>query len=463
MKKYYLLFTFFSFFLAGFAQPLYQASNYADPGDDFTVTEVYAPQLVFHYGTITNHGANKNWDFRFMQGAIQTHRKFYNPINALDYAAAYIALCTSSCMATCPDQCEEDGDVCRAGCSGIFQSACIGFCDIQESLCTAACPVTCALQCTGNTLNWNLAEKRFIDIDFRPLIDFRMEDNYNIMGIGNNMTNWAIAGRVVTSLVPNLPPVGVPIIMPYTDPDDKIQFPITYGDQHTDRSSYGFDLAALGNVINVNTDLAYIVTQERTTEVVGYGTIKTPHGTYTNALKVRTQLHREFKVRINGLEVNTADWPDILDPIDQLEYLWFDASEEIPVFRVFGNVEFGIESLTRAEYLDNTFNWPFKAEPNNLFAEQSLVAGETFSANLYPNPFKQDFNLEFVSPEAGLAEIDVFNTLGQLVVQLKREVEKNEGVNLTIETTDAIKAKGIYTVRLRIGSENETTARLLKH
>ncbi len=444
------------------AQPTYQSSDYADPGDNFTVTEVYAPQLTFHYGTITKEGANKTWDFRFMQGAIQTERKFYNPQGALDYAAAYIALCTSSCMGYCPGNCATDGDTCRAGCSGIFQSACVAFCDVQESICSAACPVTCALQCTGNTFNWNLAEKRFIDIDFRPLIDFRMEDNYDIMQIGNTMTNWAIAGRVVTSIIPNLPPVGVPILMPYTNPDDKLQFPITYGDSHNDRSQYGFDLAALGNVVNVNTDLVYEVSQERSTEVVGYGTIRTPYGDYQNALKVRTQLHREFRIRINGVEVNTADWPDIVDPIDQLEYMWFDAAEEIPIFRVFGNVEFGIETFTGAEYLDDPFNWPFKQE-ESMFDEDPFLAVNSFSANVYPNPFNHSLNLEFVSPTTGKADVKVYNSLGQLVLSQEIQVAENEQIVSLLNLSSNSIESGLYSVRVKVGDQYFTNARAIKH
>jgi len=432
------------------AQPTYPASAYADPGDVHTVTTVGAGQLSWHYFKILKEGANKTWDFTLMQGALQKKRKFYDPSLALDYAAAYIALCTQSCMAICPDQCEADGDTCRSQCSGPLSAFCIAGCNAQEAICKNACPVTCGAQCVGNTTKWDLAEARFDDIDFSPIVPFVIEDNYNIMEIGNTMTTWTMAGRLKTTLVP-IPNLGAPILIPYTDPDKKLEFPVQYSTSFSDLSSYQFDLGLFANVVPLVNQFKFKVDQQRTTEVVGYGTIKTPHGTYNNALKVRTTLEREYTVWLNGIKVATSAFPGVLRPDNLVEYMWFDASEEIPVFRVFGTEKWGVESFTHAEYLDDPINWPFKASDQQPLP---TAADYQFEVTAYPNPVMDRLTVTFVSPIDDEAILEIYNPVGQLVLSRTQAVRTMERVSIDLALDNARLPGGVYMAVVRIGEQH---------
>ena len=471
MKNTILLLSFIFSSVLLSAQPTYNASDYADPGDRYVVTRVFASQLLIHYGTISKDGPNQNWDFSFMQGGLQRKRNFYDPRGALDYVATYLAMCNANCLVACIGQCSNTGNACRSGCGGTFPVPCIVLCNSQETTCSTNCAPNCAIQCAGNTLDWTLAEKRRQDIDFTPLIDFKMEDSYQIMGKGllgngNRLTNYAFASRVRTSLVSNLPLAGLPIVVSYSDPDEKLKFPIVYGDSHSDHSEYGFDIGMLASLAGINRDFEFAFSQDRKTDVVGYGTIITPHGTYNNALKVRTELHREYEVGIEGVEVNTANWPDLFDPITEVEYLWFDAASGIPVFRVVGHVEFGLESYESAEYLDRRIQIApiYKNDGNNGIGEEEnedFFTG-SLATTIFPNPFQDELNIEIVSPVEGIADIQVYNSLGQLVTTETVDVASNQQSTHTIRLGRESNASGLYTIRVQIGDEYSSVNRAIR-
>lgn len=126
-------------------------------------------------------------------------------------------------------------------------------------------------------------------------------------------------------------------VIVYPTPDTVLQFPVTYEDSWTSVVSWSIDLTATGQ------DLRYKSTQSRTSEVDAWGTILTPYDTFTNVVRVRSEVHHQDTL----FQANTPLPIDII----QLEYLWFDTLYKVPVMIASGAKVDSLELINRVEYI----------------------------------------------------------------------------------------------------------------
>lgn len=128
----------------------------------------------------------------------------------------------------------------------------------------------------------------------------------------------------------------IPITNQYTDSDIIYRFPIQFGNTDTDNSAY---------TITIPTLLYQENTLERTNEVDGWGSISTPYGNYSNALRMKTTLVANDSIALlgNGLPrtIRTTR-----------EFKWFDTSQKVPVLKVTQSNATGSWVTTTVEYLD---------------------------------------------------------------------------------------------------------------
>ena len=98
-----------------------------------------------------------------------------------------------------------------------------------------------------------------------------------------------------------------------------------------------------------------------------------------------------------------------------------------------------------------------------MFDEDPFLAVNSFSANVYPNPFNHSLNLEFVSPTTGKADVKVYNSLGQLVLSQEIQVAENEQIVSLLNLSSNSIESGLYSVRVKVGDQYFTNARAIKH
>lgn len=174
----------------------------------------------------------------------------------------------------------------------------------------------------------------------------------------------------------------IPITNQYTDSDIIYRFPIQFGNTDTDNSAY---------TINIPTLLYQENTLERTNEVDGWGSISTPYGNYSNALRMKTTLVANDSIALlgNGL-------PRTIRTTRELK--WFDTSQKVPVLKVTQSNATGSWVTTTVEYLDAQRD--FQTTALFTYAPLNPVAGDTvYFQNLSTNA--TTFTWNFGDPASG--------------------------------------------------------------
>ena len=83
------------------------------------------------------------------------------------------------------------------------------------------------------------------------------------------------------------------------------------------------------------------------------------------------------------------------------------------------------------------------------------------SVKVFPNPFNQDLTVEFITHEFERVSIEVFNMMGQKVMQVLNKPNLELGQNrIVVDTTDL--PSGMYTVVLDIGGDR-TVNKVIKN
>ncbi|MFM1899275.1 MAG: hypothetical protein RL577_1515 [Bacteroidota bacterium] len=178
---------------------------------------------------------------------------------------------------------------------------------------------------------------------------------------------------------------GFPLAANYVDEDEIYQFPLEYGDRDT--STFRFVFEVPGN--------AFRLVQQgvRQNAVLGYGSIKLPGYTSSNALLVRSTV----------LEVDTltTQFGQVPIPRNQVSYKWLTDDQRLPVLEISG-----------------TPTGPRGFTPNQVRYYEPKMSGSTelplYAMRVYPNPSTGIVNL----PKTATGyKIELWSFSGQLLAQ----------------------------------------------
>lgn len=114
---------------------------------------------------------------------------------------------------------------------------------------------------------------------------------------------------------------GIPIPSNYSDDDEIYQFPLNYTDHDSSTFEVSFDLT---------TTLQLFQKGYRISDVDGWGTVITPHGTYT-CIRIVSSIYEHDSLVINGFALPGFDRVS-------REIKWLSTNEKIPVVEVDGSV-----------------------------------------------------------------------------------------------------------------------------
>lgn len=180
--------------------------------------------------------------------------------------------------------------------------------------------------------------------------------------------------------------------------ETKYELPITYQDSY---SSHGFTKLDM----NPTLDLQWKQHRYRQSEVDGYGTVITPHGTFT-AIRIHHQIFETDSVAITGF------WVPLAIP-EAHEYEWRSMDDKEAIMRISTNVVLGQEAITAVEYRD---------EYNALGLESS-----TLELSVSPIPAQSVLTINASSP---LQHVVVIDAIGKIVN--RQQVDNQSTVSLTI-------------------------------
>ncbi len=122
----------------------------------------------------------------------------------------------------------------------------------------------------------------------------------------------------------------------YTSPDTLYKFPLNYADTFASNASYVTTFPGL-----------YYITQtiNRTNKVDGWGTVITPHGTYSHCLRVRSYVTEADSFSIAGTGI-----PSIVTQYQELK--WLDTSTGYPVLLVRQTKTGNAYTTSLIQYID---------------------------------------------------------------------------------------------------------------
>lgn len=146
--------------------------------------------------------------------------------------------------------------------------------------------------------------------------------------------------------------------------ETRLKFPLAYGNSHFSR---GYTKLNMNPIL----DAQWIQHRTRTTQVDGWGTIKTLHGSY-EALRVKHEITESDSFNYQGI------WIPIPVP-PTVEYEWWGDGQLLPILKISTVLVGGIEQVTAVEFRDEDY----------LSLEQLEL-----NAIVYPNPVDDVLTLQ---------------------------------------------------------------------
>ncbi len=228
----------------------------------------------------------------------------------------------------------------------------------------------------------------------------QLYDFYNL-----NNSRFAVTGKGFTV-------TGLPLPAFFSDPDEVFFLPLTF--QRSDSSTFAFSL-------NIPTVGEYRSRGGRKTEVDGWGTIKTPEGTF-ECLRVKSTVRTLDSITFNGLNIGI--------PVrTEVQYYWLAKDQKAPVLKATGTSFFG-------QFTPTTLQYRYTAP---VFAPPIKVPVEVGKVLLYPNPVSEILYLA-VNGIDRIDAVQMFDEYGRLV----KVVEGNSPAGIDIRDLQS----GLYSLRV---------------
>jgi hypothetical protein len=288
-----------------FAQQTYQLSDYGGPGTIYLYNRLAG---VLPTQEVSKTGENITWDLS-ANGDLNTHpNQIVSPSQAIDQVT-FLTICSVS---------------------GISFLECFTI--------------------------WSQTEQALLLKDSVSLFGFTLVDLQRYQNKTNNLLLENFFGFTVDF-------TGEPTqaVIVYQSPDTIFHFPIAYSNSWTSDVDWMIDLSAIGQ------NIMYKSNQNRTSEVDAWGTLMTPYDTFTNVIRLRSEIEHQDTLYTDSLAVPVN--------ITQLEYMWFDTAYKLPVMVANGVVQDSFEIINSIEYIYEatcaTPTWTVTLDSDDFFTDST--------------------------------------------------------------------------------------------
>lgn len=212
----------------------------------------------------------------------------------------------------------------------------------------------------------------------------------------------------------------------YSDPQDLIQYPMTYSDSFSD--SFTGQFSSSGS--------SFTRSGTTTVQADGYGTLMTPAGTFTDVLRLKTTM--QYSDAIAG---------QVIVSYQEERWTWYDANSPYPLL-TFTNLSANGQSSIFLNYLDAT-----SVGTNDLTALD-------LELEIAPNPTSDFVNVNFNLEQSATVKITVLNLIGQEMKSIA-STRYNEGIQQTrVELSDF--PSGTYFMRMEVNGAIVTKKLMIK-
>ncbi|GIV34730.1 MAG: hypothetical protein KatS3mg031_2265 [Chitinophagales bacterium] len=302
-----------------FGQSVYQSSNYASPQDSFIVSQISLPDIDNYDYQLSGQGVT--WDFSGFNPISQRVVRYIDP-NRTGFGAVYLFSCNARCYTDCYNSCVANGT--------------------PAFLCAGSCNLTCNATCFSNWVNrFDLAE---VANDSINLGITTIRDIYNFFDLRTDALEQVAVGARVS---------GFPVMIEYAQPDRIYRFPVAYGNTDSSYSNYSLKIDSIPGV-TLPVSFYYNHGQRRYNYVEGWGTLKTPYGTFTDVLKVKSVIYNYDTIIFQNDTLALADFlPGQIIPNQEIEYKWLSPAYGIPLLSVSAWVVGGTLIYQNLDYIDS--------------------------------------------------------------------------------------------------------------
>ncbi len=218
---------------------------------------------------------------------------------------------------------------------------------------------------------------------------------------------------------------GIPVPVIFTPHDTIYKFPLKYEDEDSVTYKYSIDLTdTIG--------LSYHVTRSRHNKVDGWGTLKTPYGTFS-AVRVKSVIVEKDSLYVTSLNLGVN-----LGVFTTHEYKWLGKAFGLPLVQINTN---GSDSISQILYQDSVH---LTAIP--------LLPAVIDAVMIYPNPASEKLIIRYSLFEKADVKISLVSAEGKLVAEILN-MPKTTGINF--EAVDLRKynlSTGNYFIKIQAGS-----------
>jgi len=215
----------------------------------------------------------------------------------------------------------------------------------------------------------------------------------------------------------------------YDKPFVKMVFPFNFGD------TYSGDFS--GTVYGKNNYEASF-TGSYLLEADAYGTLILPGNVkYKNVFRIKTEKELCYN---NNSTCNCVT----------ISYKWYSEGVRYPLLTIIQNkTSKGIKTLRTAYYS--------KAENKNQNYRSKKLISENIEAKIYPNPFMEEFKLDYNITKNSNVRIEIYDNSGRLVTTIHKPNQLAGYYTETITSNEIGKQQGMY--HIRIISANEVLSK----
>lgn len=210
-------------------------------------------------------------------------------------------------------------------------------------------------------------------------------------------------------------------ITKYDKPFVKMVFPFDFGDIY----SGDFSGTIIGSNFKQEVVGNYIL------EADAYGTLIIPTGIYTNVLRIKTYREEYSK----GSKCNCAT----------ISYKWYAKDVRYPLLTIIQSQTVNGTTTFRTAYYSK-----FKI---NEVIEKEELPSENIVASIYPNPFSENFKIDYYLKQDNFVEIEIFDNSGRKVCSVQKDKQPAGYYNETITSDKLGNQMGLFHIRIKAGNE----------
>ena len=223
---------------------------------------------------------------------------------------------------------------------------------------------------------WNQTDQALLVNDSISLFGFALSDLKRFQNKTQNLLLENFFGFTVDFGGPT------PAAIVYQSPDTILQFPLRYHDTWSSALEWELDLSATGQ------EIMYHSRQHRSSEVDSWGTVMTPYDTFTNVIRVRSEILHQDTLFTDTMEIPFS--------VTRIEYMWFDTSYQLPVMTATGILSDTLELISLIEYIyDATcppHEWSVDTGSDTFYLDESGTVSIQFIISGQPaDTYEWDF------------------------------------------------------------------------